>query len=160
MKLLRVLLSAAVASVLPAVAADESESGSWMIDFEAAKKKAADEKKDLLMDFTGSDWCGWCIRLKKEVFDQDAFKQKVGDHFILVELDYPRDKSKLAPETIAQNEMLGEKYAIEGYPTIILADSAGRPSASGEARVPAPPSSPLRCGVPRRFPHRWSSRTA
>jgi thioredoxin-related protein len=115
-------------SLLPFMSALAAGDG-WIVDFEAARKMAAEQKKDLLMDFTGSDWCGWCIRLKKEVFDQEPFQKSVGEHFILVELDFPRDKSQLKPETVEQNEKLGEKYGIQGYPTIILADASGRPYA-------------------------------
>ena len=100
-----------------------------MHDFEAAKKKAAAENKDLFIDFTGSDWCGWCIKLNEEVFQHDPFKTGVADNFILVELDYPRDKSKLSKETIQQNEELREVYQIQGYPTILLTDAEGRPYA-------------------------------
>ncbi len=100
-----------------------------MHDFEAAKKKAAAENKDLFIDFTGSDWCGWCIKLNEEVFQHDPFKKGVADNFILVELDYPRDKSKLSKETIQQNEELREVYQIQGYPTILLTDAEGRPYA-------------------------------
>jgi thioredoxin-related protein len=109
-------------SFLPAAGAD-----GWMTDFEAAKKKAAAENKSLLIDFTGSDWCGWCIKLREEVFDHEAFSKGVGEHFILVELDYPKDKSKMSEATIAQNDKLVEEYAIQGYPTIYLTDAAGRP---------------------------------
>ena len=84
------------------------------------KKQAAESNKDLLIDFTGSDWCGWCIKLHKEVFSQDAFKEGVKDKFVLVEIDFPKDKSKLSEETQKQNEELGEKYAVQGYPTILL----------------------------------------
>ena len=56
----------------------------WMTDFEAAKEKAKKEGKDLLIDFTGSDWCGWCIKLSKEVFEQEAFKKEAPQSFILV----------------------------------------------------------------------------
>lgn len=108
-----------------ASAADEN----WMTDFEAAKSKAEKENKSLLIDFTGSDWCGWCIRLDKEVFQHDEFKEGVKDDFVLVELDYPRDKSGMTEETIAQNEKLKEEYSIRGYPTILLADAKGRPYA-------------------------------
>lgn len=101
----------------------------WSSDFAAAKKEAAASKKDLLIDFTGSDWCGWCIKLNKEVFSHEPFKAGVKDKFVLVELDYPKDKSKLSAETIKQNEELKEKYAIEGYPTILLADADGKPYA-------------------------------
>ncbi len=99
----------------------------WKSDFTAAKKLAAESKQDLLMDFTGSDWCGWCIKLDKEVFSQDAFKAGVKDKFVLVEVDFPKDKSKLSADTLKQNTELGGKYAIEGYPTILLCDAEGRP---------------------------------
>ena len=101
----------------------------WMSDFEAAKKKAAAEKRDLLVDFTGSDWCGWCIKLNEEVFQHDPFKKGIADKFILVELDYPRDKSKLSEETIKQNEKLQDTYKVKGFPTILLMDAKGRPYA-------------------------------
>jgi len=101
----------------------------WTSDFAAAQKQTADSKKDLLIDFTGSDWCGWCIKLKEEVFSQQAFKDGVKDKFVLVELDYPKDKSKLSEKTIQQNEELGKKYGVQGYPTILLADAAGKPYA-------------------------------
>ena len=101
----------------------------WMTDFEAAKQKAAAENKDLLVDFTGSDWCGWCIKLVDEVFKHDAFKQGAADNFVLVELDFPQDKSKLDEATQKQNEMLQKKYSIQGFPTILLLDDQGRPYA-------------------------------
>lgn len=102
----------------------------WSSDFAASKKLAADSKKDLLVDFTGSDWCGWCIKLKKEVFDHKAFSDGVKDNFVLVEVDFPSDKSKLTKETQAQNKELGEKYSVRGYPTILLCDADGRPYAA------------------------------
>jgi thioredoxin-related protein len=102
----------------------------WTSDFAAAKKEAAESKKDLLVDFTGSDWCGWCIKLNEEVFSHDPFKEGVKDKFVLVELDYPRNKSILKEETIKQNEELGKKYAVKGYPTILLCDAEGRPFAA------------------------------
>ena len=101
----------------------------WTHDFAAAKKQAADEKKDILMDFTGSDWCGWCIKLNDEIFKLDPFKAGVKDKFVLVELDFPQDKTKLTEETIKQNEELQEKYAIQGFPTILLCDASGKPFA-------------------------------
>lgn len=101
----------------------------WTSDFAAAKKQAAESKKDLLVDFTGSDWCGWCIKLVDEVFKHDAFKTGVKDTFVLVEIDFPKDKSKLSKETQQQNKDLGKKYGVKGYPTILLCDAAGRPYA-------------------------------
>lgn len=102
--------------------------GDWLENFEAAKAKAAKEGKDLLIDFTGSDWCGWCIKLKEEVFDKDAFIKEAQKNFIFVELDFPRGKAQ-SPEIKAQNEKLQEQFAIQGFPTIVLADAKGLPYA-------------------------------
>ena len=128
MKLERYLHAAIFVAILGLGTAFAGGEG-WLTDFEAAKKQAADEKKTLLIDFTGSDWCGWCIKLNKEVFDHDEFKNGVKDKFILVELDFPSDKSKLTAAVIAQNEALQEKYAVKIFPTILLADEQGKPFA-------------------------------
>ena len=101
----------------------------WVSDFEKAKATAAKEGKDLLIDFTGSDWCGWCIKLRKEVFDLDAFKAAGPKNFVLVELDFPQDKSKLSKETQEQNAKLQKQFGIQGFPSIVLADAQGRPYA-------------------------------
>ncbi len=122
------LLAAACAASLGFTSAFAGGEG-WTHDFAAAKKQAADEKKDLLVDFTGSDWCGWCIKLNEEVFSHDPFKTGVKDKFVLVELDYPKDKSKLSEETQAQNKELQGKYAVQGFPTILLLDADGKPFA-------------------------------
>ncbi len=97
----------------------------WETDFALAKKRAKEEKKAMLLDFTGSDWCGWCIKLKKEVFDTEVFKNYAKDHLIMVELDFPKSK-ELAKEEKEQNDKLASEYKIEGYPTIILLNSSGR----------------------------------
>ncbi len=102
----------------------------WTSDYAGAKKQAAESKKDLLIDFTGSDWCGWCIKLNDEVFKKDPFKAGVKDTFVLVELDFPKDETKLTEEVKKQNKELGEKYAVQGYPSIVLTDAEGRPYAS------------------------------
>ena len=74
------------ACVAPAFSAVE-----WMTDIEAAKTKAAAENKALLLDFTGSDWCGWCIRIRKEVFDKPRFEEYIRDKFVPVEIDIPNN---------------------------------------------------------------------
>ncbi len=101
----------------------------WVSDFEQAKATAAKEGKDLLIDFTGSDWCGWCIKLRKEVFDLDAFKTVGPKNFVLVEIDFPQNKSKLSKETQEQNTKLQTQFGIQGFPSIVLADAQGRPYA-------------------------------
>jgi protein disulfide-isomerase len=96
----------------------------WMTDFEAAQAKASAEQKPMLLDFTGSDWCGWCIKLDKEVFSRDAFRDYAADALVLVELDFPRGKPQ-TDEVKAQNEALAEKYGIRGFPTIVLLSPEG-----------------------------------
>ena len=102
----------------------------WLTDIDAAKKSASESKKDLLIDFTGSDWCSWCIKLNDEVFKHDAFKTGVKDSFVLVEIDFPREKGKLPEDARKRNTELGEKYAVESYPTILLCDAEGKPYAA------------------------------
>ena len=82
------------------------------------------ENKLLLVDFTGSDWCGWCMKLASEVFSKDAFKNEAPKKFVLVELDYPREK-KQSDELKKQNKELQAKYQIHGYPTILVLDPEG-----------------------------------
>ncbi len=96
----------------------------WMTDFEAAKAKAVAEQKPMLLDFTGSDWCGWCIKLDKEVFSQQAFQAYAADSLVLVELDFPRRKAQ-SDELKAQNEALAQKYNIRGFPTIVVLSPEG-----------------------------------
>lgn len=95
----------------------------WLTDLEEAKKVAQAEKKDILVDFTGSDWCVWCQRLKAEVFDKPEFAAASKD-FVLVELDFPRAK-KLAPGVKEKNEALAKQFNISGFPTVLLLDSKG-----------------------------------
>ncbi len=101
----------------------------WTTDFEAAKKQAAESKKNLLVNFTGSDWCGWCIKLKEEVFNKEEFIQAAQKDYLLVKIDLPRDKSNQSAETQAQNAKLASSYQVQGYPTILLLDAEGRPYA-------------------------------
>lgn len=108
----------------------------WLTDLDEAKKVAQAEKKDILVDFTGSDWCVWCIRLKKEVFDQKAFEVAAKD-FVFVELDFPR-KKKLPAEHAAKNEALAKKFAIQGFPTILLLDAQGELYAQTEYQEGGP----------------------
>jgi thioredoxin-related protein/tetratricopeptide (TPR) repeat protein len=101
------------------------EEGLWQTDFTAAKAEAKSQKKLLLVDFTGSDWCGWCIKLHKEVFDKDTFKEAAPKNFVLVELDFPH-KKKLAPELKEQNDKLAKEYNVQGFPTVLLLDPEGK----------------------------------
>ena len=97
----------------------------WETDFEVAKKRAKEENKEILADFTGSDWCGWCIKLKKEVFDQPEFQEYAKKHLIMLELDFSHGKKLPAKET-EQNEKLSQEFKVEGFPTILLMNSKGK----------------------------------
>src|SRR5712671_809845 len=66
----------------------------WDDDYAKALAQAKAEKKLLLMDFTGSDWCGWCIKLDKEVFSKPEFKEYAKKSLVLVEVDFPRAKEQ------------------------------------------------------------------
>ncbi len=88
----------------------------WYDDLEVASKVAYKSDKPIMLFFTGSDWCGWCIRLQKEVFQQEAFKQWAADNVILVELDFP-SKKVLPAKIKEQNQMLQQQFAVRGYPT-------------------------------------------
>ncbi len=102
----------------------ESSDVVWLTDFEQAKKIAAEKKLPILMDFSGSDWCGWCIKLDKEVFSQKAFKDYAKDNLVLFVADFPRAKKQSA-DVKAQNQALAQKYSIRGFPTVLILDSNG-----------------------------------
>lgn len=104
------------------IRADESN---WLTDFRKAKQEASIANKPMVLDFTGSDWCGWCIKLDKEVFSTPEFASYAKEKLILVKLDFPKIKPQSETEK-RQNNELAEKYKIEGFPTIIVLDSKGK----------------------------------
>ena len=99
----------------------------WPTDYEKALAKAKSENKRVLLDFTGSDWCGPCIQLSKTVFSTKEFRAYADKNLVFVEVDYPKGKRQSA-ELVKQNEKLAKQYKIEekGYPTIVLLDPSGR----------------------------------
>ena len=97
----------------------------WLTDYNAALKQAGNERKLILIDFTGSDWCGWCIRLKGEVFDKPEFAAFANANLVLIEVDFPRRKAQTEQQRV-NNFVLQNKYRVEGYPTIIIATADGR----------------------------------
>lgn len=110
---------------LALIGATAAESLTWLTDLPKAQAQAKAEKKLVMIDFTGSDWCGWCIKLNKEVFSQPEFAEYAKKNIVAVEVDFPR-KKKLSAEQKAANDALGQKYDIKGYPTIIVLDSEGK----------------------------------
>lgn len=114
-----------VASLVAFSAASMAAESGWLTDFEAAKKQAKEENKPILINFTGTDWCGWCIRIEKEVFSKDEFKAYAKENLVLMEVDFP-EKKKQTDEVKAQNKKLDKEFKIEGYPTIFLIDAEGK----------------------------------
>ena len=98
----------------------------WFADFDQATEAAKKEGKDLLVDFTGSDWCGWCHRLHDEVFGFDEFLTEVQKHYVLVALDFPKaEEVKAQVPNPERNAELKTKYGVRGYPTILLMTAEG-----------------------------------
>ena len=108
------------AAVAPAFAALE-----WSTDLDAARTRAAAEGKSVLIDFTGSDWYGYCIQLKKNVFDTPEFEAFAKDKFLFVEIDVPQDVKRIGQELYNKNQQLCKQYKIAGFPTIMLMSPEG-----------------------------------
>lgn len=92
----------------------------WYDNLDKAMEVSNKTKKPMMLFFTGSDWCGWCIRLQKEVFKTPEFTAWAKDNVVLVELDFPRRK-QLAPEIRTQNMQLQQTFGVQGYPTVWFA---------------------------------------
>jgi protein disulfide-isomerase len=116
--------------LLPAVAflaANLASAGEWRTDYDKTLAAAKADRKCVLIDFSGSDWCGPCIALKKNVLDQPAFAAYADKNLILLNIDYPR--SKALPDALTrQNETLLHQYGIDnlGLPTVVLLDPNGK----------------------------------
>lgn len=112
-------------TALVATASLSLASEGWMTDWEAAKAKSKAENKPIFINLTGTDWCGWCIKVEKEVFSQKAFKEFAAANLILMEADFPK-KKELPAALKKQNEELKKQYLAGGYPTMYLLDSEGK----------------------------------
>ena len=118
-KLLALCFFAVAAMALPAAEA------TWTTDYAAAVKEAKAKNQHVFLFFTGSDWCGWCKRLTREILSTPEFTKFAGEKLVLVELDFPRSKP-ITPAVKAQNAKLAKEHGIEGYPTVIVLDGEGR----------------------------------
>lgn len=100
----------------------------WLTNFDVATKEATTSHKLILLNFSGSDWCGPCIRLRKEILESEQFEKYASENLILVRADFPRQKkNRLPAEQVKLNEALAEKYNTEGkFPYTLLIDEHGK----------------------------------
>jgi thiol:disulfide interchange protein len=122
MKAITWLASMSVGVVALTSTAFSTELEGWSTDLEKAFVKAKAEKKSVLVEFTGSDWCPPCIAMRKNVFSKKEFVEGASKKYILVELDFPKGDKAVEEK----NRPYGEKYKIEGYPTVILFTPEGK----------------------------------
>ena len=111
----------AAMTLLPAQAADLE----WLTDLPKALALAKEEKKPVLIDFTGSDWCAQCIKLDQEVLSKKEFADYAKSKFVLVKLDH-RIRTPQLPAEQKANAALREEYKIEGFPTLVVLNSDGK----------------------------------
>ncbi len=104
------------------------QSQEFYLNYDEAKKIAITENKNILILFSGSDWCAPCIKLDRNVFQTDVFKKASLDNWIVVKADFPRKKAnQLSIEQIQNNRKLAEKYNKEGsFPLVVLTDKSGK----------------------------------
>jgi protein disulfide-isomerase len=116
------LVAVAVSLAFASLTRAESD---WLHDWSKAQEEAKSNHKLLFLNFTGSDWCGWCIKFDKDVLSQPQFKNFAHDNLVLVELDFPRRKSQPTEEK-KQNVQLAQQYEVLGFPTIVVLNSNGQ----------------------------------
>jgi protein disulfide-isomerase len=97
----------------------------WVTDYEKAKAEAAERNVPILVNFSGSDWCGWCIKLEREVFSKPAFAQYAQENLVMLLLDFPRRKPQ-EDDVKARNRKLMEQFSVQGFPTILVVDATGK----------------------------------
>jgi protein disulfide-isomerase len=120
----RSILFAVAACVFLCASCARAESG-WLNDYKKAQQEATAANKFLLLDFTGSDWCGWCRKFDKEILSQPQFKDYARENLVLLEVDFPRAKPQ-SVELKKQNLELAQQYQIQGFPTIVVLNGDGQ----------------------------------
>ncbi len=107
-----------------AIAETESEEELWFQDAEKAMKEAREREAPVLINFSGSDWCGWCIKLEEEVFSKSEFRKFARENLVLLLADFPMKKEQ-SKDLKQQNRKLLEKYGVRGFPTIVIVNRKG-----------------------------------
>lgn len=116
------VLSVAMTAFVSAQNGDyEAHNEGWLVKIDEAYAESQKTGKPIMANFTGSDWCGWCIKLTRDVFSKDEFKKWAEDNVVLLELDFPRRK-QLPADLQQQNNSLRESFKVTGYPTVWVFD--------------------------------------
>jgi len=139
--LLGLMAVTSLSSTASEVAKEGAAVGLWTMDFEAASKLAKEKDLPMLLNFTGSDWCGWCQLMDENVYAKPEWKEFAAKQLVLVTLDFPNDKSIVPAGFVARNGRLQEQFKVGGYPTYVILDAdasteLGRLGA-GEDKTPA-----------------------
>ena len=120
--LLSILFSSACSS--EKVDIKEQDDNVWLTNLEKAREKAKEIDVPILVNFTGSDWCQWCFKIRDEIFSKEEFLNYAKENLVLVELDFPRNIPQ--SEVVKNyNQKLMEKYGVQGFPTILILDAEG-----------------------------------
>ena len=121
-----------------ALATTTAQADEWMVGYKKAMEKAKAEDKQVLINFTGSDWCGWCIKMDEETFSKPAFKKYADENLVLLMVDFPRNKEQ-SDKIKKQNEKLKQEYKVQGFPTFVLLDSDGKVLEKRPGYIPGGP---------------------
>src|SRR6476660_8890674 len=118
---MKILLAVLLSSML-------TGSSLWLSNIDQAKKEATESHKNILVNFSWSDWCGPCIRLHKEIFESEAFTNYANDHLVLLNADFPRlKKNQLPKEQQGKNDQLADQYNKDGkFPLTLLITPDGK----------------------------------
>lgn len=120
----RVALLVLLPALLATATFGAAPSAPWLADLPTAQGTAKREGKFVLIHFSGSDWCGWCMKLRKDVFSKSEFEAYAKSNLILVTIDFPKHK-RLPAATESANQRVAEQFQVQGFPTLILLDSQG-----------------------------------
>lgn len=106
--------------------ADGATPGKWTMDLDAAKKLATEKKLPILLDFSGSDWCGWCKVMEENVFTKPEWTAYAQENLVMVLIDFPSDKSLVPEKYVERNNALKDQYGVQGFPTFVVLDDDGK----------------------------------
>ena len=101
---------------------DGATVGKWTMDIDAARALAKEKELPVLLNFTGSDWCGWCKLMERNVFTKQEWKVYARDNLVMVFIDFPKDAGLVPQKYVARNGKLKDEYGVEGYPTFLVLD--------------------------------------